>query len=286
MQDLLPTAAIEQAVRRAFHQDVMSLKPGNVHRYAAGHDMTMDDFLASADASVPWLLDSRLSAGQRIYGAARATREATGCNTNLGMLLLFTPLIMAVEKPARENLQERVKKVLQLLDDLEDAENFYAAIREASPGGLGRTEEHDVAQTATVSIMEAMCAAQQRDRVAYQYASGYTDIFSKPLNVLNLYKERWQSIEWALVACYLSFLTQFSDSHITRKYGEPVARQVRKQGGQILTRFTAYKNPEEAAPLLFEFDTQLKAEGINPGTSADLAAACMLASDLNDLLAG
>lgn len=263
----------------------MSLKPGNVHRFAAGHDMTIDDFQASAEASVPWLIDSQLMAGERVYKAVQATREVVNCNTNLGMLLLFTPLIMAVEKATLGNtLQQRVKNVLQALDDVEDTENFYAAIRLASPGGLGRTDEHDVKQAASVSIMDAMCAAQQRDRVAAQYANCYADIFSEPLDVLNLYKERWQSVEWALVACYLSFLTQFPDSHITRKYGEPVARYVWEQGEQVLNKFLAYKNPEEAAPLLLKFDTHLKAEGINPGTSADLTAACMLASELNDQL--
>lgn len=285
MRDCLPKAAIEAAVMRAFQQDVLSLKPGNVHRYASGHDMTIADFETSARASLPWLLESGLGTGERLYRAVKATREAVGCNTNLGMLMLFIPLVQAVERPATGSLQQRLSNVLQALDDVADAERFFAAIRLASPGGLGHVDEHDVSQPATVSIREAMCAAQHHDRIAWQYVSGYADVFGSALNCLITYKESWQSVEWALVACYLSFLSQFSDSHIVRKYGEPVALEVRQQGGDMLKRFITYKNPEEAAPLLLEFDTYLKAEGINPGTSADLTVACMLVSELDSLLA-
>lgn len=285
MRESLSRPAIETAVMRAMQQDVLSLKPGNVHRYAAGHDMTVADFETSARLSLPWLVRPELGAGERLYHAVRATRETVGCNTNLGILMLFIPLIMAVERSGEGALQQRVKNVLQTFDDIADAEHFFAAIRLAAPGGLGDVEEHDVNQTATVSIREAMCAAQHRDRIAAQYVNGYADIFGNALNCLLEYKERWRSVEWALVACYLSFLSQSSDSHIARKYGEAVALEVRQQGEEIFSQFITYKNPEEAAPLLFRFDTDLKAEGINPGTSADLAVACMLASEFDRLLA-
>ena len=284
MRDCLSRPAIEAAALRAMQMDIMALKPGNVHRYAAGHDMTLGDFETSARVSLPWLLRQELGPGERLYGAVRATREAVGCNTNLGILILFIPLILAVERKAEHTLQERVNKVLQAFDDVADAEHFFAAIRLASPGGLGAAREHDVNETASVPIMEAMCAAQHRDRIAFQYVSGYADVFGECLHCLHKYRARWQSMEWALVACYLSFLSQSSDSHIVRKYGEPVALEVRQQGEAIFSEFITYKNPEEAAPLLYKFDTDLKAKGINPGTSADLAVACMLVSELDRLL--
>ena len=285
MPDYLSSAAIESAVMRAFRQDVQSLKPGNVHRYAAGHDMSVADFETSAQVSVPWLLRSDLSMGRRLYHAVEATREAVNCNTNLGMLLLFLPLIQAVERQQPGvDLQARVNHVLQGLDDTLDTEWLYGAIRLASPGGLGSSEQHDVAETPTITIREAMCAAQHRDRVAYQYASGYEDIFGKALNCLRQCQTKWQSVDWALVACYLSFLSQFQDSHVVRKYGEVVAHEVCEQGEAVLSQFIKYKNPEEATPLLLDFDTRLKQDNINPGTSADLAAACMLASELDETL--
>jgi len=286
MPDCLSTPVIAAAVHRVFACDVAALKPGNVHRYAEGHDMTLADFEASAAASVPWLLQSELSGGQRLHEAVRATREVAGCNTNLGMLLLFVPLVLAAERPGRGSLRERLAGVLDSLNDPADAEHFFAAIRLAAPGGLGEAPEHDVRGHARVSILEAMCAAQHRDRIAFQYANGYADIYGHALDCLREYNEKWRSMEWALVACYLSYLSLFPDSHITRKHGEAVALEVRQQGEVVLGKFIKHKNPEEAAPLLLEFDTHLKAEDINPGTSADLAAACMLVSELDRLLAG
>ncbi|MCS3904468.1 triphosphoribosyl-dephospho-CoA synthase [Methylohalomonas lacus] len=284
MKDRLSAAAVEQSLHTAFVMDIRALKPGNVHAYAAGHDMTAADFERSAEVSVPCLLRSDRSPGERLHDAVAATRAAVGCNTNLGMLLLALPLVLAVQRPGQGSLQARVRDVLRSLDEFADAGHFFAAIRLAAPGGLGETEQHDVNKAADVSVITAMCAAQHRDRVARQYASDYADIFAEPLNVLRDCKERWHSVEWSLVACYLSFLTQFSDSHITRKYGESVARDVRQQGDKILTSFLSYRNPEEAASELLEFDAQLKAEAINPGTSADLSVTCLLVSELEERL--
>lgn len=285
MKSALPAAAVEQSLRTAFIADVRALKPGNVHIYAAGHDMTAADFERSAEVSVPCLLRVERSPGERLHDAVAATRSAVGCNTNLGMLLLALPLVLAVERPGQGPLRGRVAAVLRSLDDVADAEHYFAAIRLATPGGLGEAPQHDVGAPAEVSIVTAMCAAQHRDRVAYQYASDYADLFAGALETLRDCKERWQSVEWSLVACYLSFLTKFIDSHIVRKHGESVARQVQRQGEQVLDRYLGFRNPEEAAPQLLEFDTQLKTAGINPGTSADLAVACLLVSELEQRLA-
>lgn len=284
MTERLSPAVIERTVYRCLCQEVESLKPGNVHRFAAGHDMTVADFLRSAEVTAPILAKTSLSAGERLLEAVRATRAAAGCNTNLGMLLLFVPLVMAVERPRRGALQQRLHAALQELDTTAEAMLYFEAIRVASPGGLGRVEEHDVNSRPEVGVLAAMCAAQHRDRIARQYTHDYEDLFGEPLVILGECSERWHSVEWSLVACYLSFLSQFHDSHIIRKYGEPVASEVRQQAEKISTIFIKAGNPEEAAPLLLKFDARLKAEGINPGTSADLAAACLFIHELETLL--
>lgn len=284
MKDCLPAAEIAAAVTRAFLMDVRALKPGNVHDYAAGHDMTAADFERSAEVSVPWLLRAELAPGRRLLEAVKATRAAVGCNTNLGLLLLALPLVLAVETPHRGSLQERLRAALQSLEDIDDAEHFFAAIRLAAPGGLGEAGQYNVHSHADVSILTAMCAAQHRDRVAYQYACDYADLFAEPLKLLQDCNQRWQSMEWSLVACYLALLAQSPDSHITRKHGESVALDVLRRGEQVLTRFLSHDNPEEAAPMLLKFDAQLKAGGINPGTSADLSVACLLVSELDQRL--
>ena len=50
---MLAGDAIAAAYRDACLAELVALKPGNVHVFAAGHDMTMADFEASAQASAP-----------------------------------------------------------------------------------------------------------------------------------------------------------------------------------------------------------------------------------------
>src|SRR3546814_6932439 len=68
--------------------ELQSLKPGNVHVFADGHRMTVDDFEASAAASAPVIADPTLAVGERIYQAIQRTRAAVHSNTNLGIVQL------------------------------------------------------------------------------------------------------------------------------------------------------------------------------------------------------
>jgi len=68
-----------------------------------------------------------------------------------------------------------VKQVLGGLT-ARDAEDMYAAIRLAQPGGLGTTAEMDVAGSAPQDLLEAMRAAADRDMVARQYAEGFAHV--------------------------------------------------------------------------------------------------------------
>ena len=86
---------IESAVLASFKGEVEAFKPGNVSAYVEGHDMTVKDFIVSAEVSAPLLCQSEAGLGPRVLDSVMATRSAVGCNTNLGMLLLFAPLIMA-----------------------------------------------------------------------------------------------------------------------------------------------------------------------------------------------
>src|SRR5690242_14660894 len=89
--------ALSAAYIAACELELRALKPGNVHDFAAGHGMTVDDFAASAEVSAGPLCRPGASVGERILGAIRATRERVGCNTNLGIVLLAAPLVAAAE---------------------------------------------------------------------------------------------------------------------------------------------------------------------------------------------
>ncbi len=177
-------------------------------------------------------LRPRPGVGERILRAIQATRAVVAFNTNLGIVLLCAPLAHAALVPAVEpGLRERLRAVLAQLD-IEDAELTYRAIRLAQPGGLGSSPRHDVSSAPSVTLLEAMQEARLRDRIAWQYATGFEDVFESGTGLVRAALARWGSTEWAAVAVYLAFLARYPDSHVARKHGDEVAREVVSRGGR------------------------------------------------------
>ncbi|MBP2306443.1 triphosphoribosyl-dephospho-CoA protein [Azospirillum melinis] len=270
------TAELFMAVCRA---EVMALKPGNVHVHAAGHGMTVEDFLRSAEAAAPEIARSGAAVGERILRAVQATRSVVGCNTNLGILLLCAPLARAAEMAEARSLRDRLSAVLAVLT-VEDAAAAFEAIRLASPGGLGRAAEHDVAGAATVDLRTAMAAARSRDRIAAQYADGFRDVFD--IGVARARSMPDSDAVTLAEAIYLEFLTAFPDSHILRKHGEDRATAVLSEAREVHRQIAAASSAALRREHLFVFDARLKWQGTNPGTSADLTVASLLAHRLGD----
>ena len=86
---------LANAFKAACMAELEALKPGNVHIFADGHGMTVQDFIASADAVSEVIAQPNLTLGQRILHSVQATQNAVQMNTNLGMILLCAPLIQA-----------------------------------------------------------------------------------------------------------------------------------------------------------------------------------------------
>ncbi len=273
---MLTGDAVAAAYRDACLAELVALKPGNVHVFAGGHDMTTADFEASAQASAPAMGAPALSVGERIFEAVRRTREAVGCNTNLGIVLLCAPLAQAALSSGKGSLRDRLRRVLERLD-VADAEQAFAAIRMTEPGGLGAAPQHDVRAPPTVSLAVAMAAAADRDRIAAQYAGGFADIFDLGLPCLRAGLTRWRSERWATTATYLGFLARLPDSHVARKYGIERAESICAKARPYLERLDEAEDTEQLVPALLAFDQELKAAGLNPGTSADLAVGCLFA---------
>ena len=136
---------VEQAYLDACLAELAALKPGNVHKYAAGHDMTVTDFETSARVTAPVMAASGLTIGRRIHEAIRRTRQAVANNTNLGIVLLCAPLAQAALEPPAASLRRRLEDVLKSLT-IDDAEQAFAAIRLANPGGLGEGKAYCLGQ--------------------------------------------------------------------------------------------------------------------------------------------
>jgi triphosphoribosyl-dephospho-CoA synthase len=266
---------------RACRQETEALKPGNVHVFADGHRMTVDQFITSAAVSSAPLTDPDLPLGRRIFEAVRATRAAVGVNTNLGILLLAAPLLRATERAG--GVRRNVSFVLRQLD-LADAADIFAAIAHARPGGLGEADENDVREPPKTGLLEAMHQAAGYDMIAKQYIADFDDVFDVGLAALDEAAARGESGMWPTVFAYLAFLTAFPDSHIGRKQGPATAVAVQSQAGTILAALHTRQEENERQNLLTEFDRRLKGEGINPGTSADLTVAALLVRNLRDNL--
>lgn len=272
---------IEAAFIASCRDEIEAPKPGNVHIYADGHGMTTKDFLRSAAVAAPALSRSSTSVGARILAAVEATFAEVGMNTNLGIILLCAPLAAAMELGGE--LQPAVQAILARLTRA-DAQSAFRAILRAAPAGLGEAARHDVHGAADATLLEAMREAAGRDKIAFQYASGFADVFATGMRALDDARLKDWPPPWPVVGVYLGFLAGFPDSHIARKHGLADATQVQSEALDMQNRFARQTDPAERLADLLIFDRRLKASGLNPGTSADLTVATVFADRLRRIL--
>jgi triphosphoribosyl-dephospho-CoA synthase len=273
---------VAAAFSRACLDELEAPKPGNVHLFAPGHRMTAAEFVRSANAAAAPLAVPGARVGSRILGAVEATLAAVGTNTNLGIILLCAPLAAAAEVRSAD-LRAALAQVLEALD-IQDAELAFRAIARAAPAGLGRAERHDVTETASVSLKDAMAEASSRDRIARQYVSDFEDIFERGEPVLTAVLASGAEPKWATLAVYLEFLSAFPDSHIARKHGIATAEDVCRAASRYHRRMRSLEKPAALLADLLAWDALLKERGINPGTSADLTVATLFAHRLRTIL--
>lgn len=271
---------ISRAVYLACIYEATARKPGNVHPGASFDDLRWEDFLLSAAAISPIL--PRFApdgVGRMVLEAVRATREVVSSNTNLGIVLLLAPLVRA------DVLSIPLPEVLRTLT-VEDASLVYRAIRELTPGGMGKVEEQDIADEPTITLLEAMRLAKDRDTIAKWYCTDYADLAGFCLMWLErLLVEEKLRAESAIVQLQLIVLTQISDSLIERKQGREAANEVRERAGPLwLDGLTTRKNRAKVA----EFDAWLRSYGKsrNPGTTADMITATLYVALRRGLLPG
>jgi len=137
---------------------------------------------------------------------------------------------------------------------------------------------------ATVSLLQAMSEAANRDMVARQYATDFADIFDRGLPLFESVSRRRGEAKWATLATFLGFLSAFPDSHIARKFGAETARCVQGTALNFARMLQAAEQADQLLPALLTWDSALKAKAVNPGTSADLTVATLFAHRLRTIL--
>jgi triphosphoribosyl-dephospho-CoA synthase len=256
--------------------EVAAAKPGNVTPAHDFSDTTYAEFVRSALALGPVFGErpARVrSVGELISDGVAATARVADTNTNLGIVLLFAPLVRAAAtRREDETLRSAVHRTLADLD-VDDAAAAFAAIARARPGGLGDAPEHDVRAPASVSLREAMVVAADRDSIASEYATGYAIVFETGLPLLsNMLRDGIPTLE-AVVSLHVGLLASRPDTLIARKAGAAAARAVTEAAREVRGGIRS----------LADFDASLRGgdHRLNPGTTADLVAATLLAALLS-----
>jgi triphosphoribosyl-dephospho-CoA synthase len=268
--------SLEHRVQLACLLEVSAAKPGNVTPSHDFSDTTYADMVGSGLALGSAFASQRArrrGVGDLIADGVHATARVTDANTNLGIVILFAPLVRAAAtRTGDETLGAATKRVLAQLD-VDDAVAAFAAIVQARPGGLGDAPEHDVRAPASVSLREAMAAAAHRDSIASEYATGYAIVFDEGLPLLaDALREQASTLD-AIVSLHVGLLATRPDTLIARKAGAGAADAVTAAARQV----------RDGTLSLADFDASLRGNGhrLNPGTTADLVAATLLAALLS-----
>jgi len=281
---VLSSEQLANLYRQACEIELQAFKPGNVSVYSAAHDMTVEDFRLSAAVSAGPINCADYGLGEKIYYAVKATKEAVACNTNLGIVLLCAPLLQAAMlRVEGQSLREALALVLENTT-VEDAEWMFRAITLAAPGGLGAVAEQDVKQPAAVTLKQAMALAADRDRIAKQFITCFKDVFDFAVLHYNSGFVWSGDCAWAALTVFCEMLARYPDSHIERKYGKQYSEWIAAEMALLCEALKSAANPEDVLPMLYKLDSAFKAKKINPGTTADITVAAVLAALLEQLI--
>jgi triphosphoribosyl-dephospho-CoA synthase len=277
---LRPELAIATAAQLACLLEASAPKPGNVSPGRHFADARYEDFLASAAAiGGPLATIGEQSLGATIDLASEATAAWTRSNTNLGIVLLLAPLAHAAHRiaasaPIKIDYTALRDALRELLDEttVDDARAAYAAIRRTAPGGLGRAEAQDVANQPTVTLLEAMELAVDRDGIAREYATGFETTFTVGAPALDAARTAGLSWDDAVVETFLTIVANGADTHIARRGGVDLADAVTNRARAALAQGGVRSSAGRRA--IEEMDAALRRDSnlANPGTSADLTA--------------
>lgn len=165
-------------------------KPGNVHRTQDFDDMVFEDFLISgvvigdimkqtAERGLKYREPEnfhKIGLGKQIRDAVIETNKWVANNTNLGIIMLLTPICAAAAmntdlKNTRENIDVLIRATTP-----EDAVNLYDAISIADAGGMGERDELDVGSSKAkdeliekgLNMYDVLEISAGWDRLAYE----------------------------------------------------------------------------------------------------------------------
>lgn len=265
-------------------------KPGNVHRTRDYDDMVFEDFIISGIVIGDTIREAcsdvdieNPQLGKYILQAVAETDRWIKNNTNLGIVMMTTPIaIAAAISDSFDDIRENVK-LLMGNTSVDDACDLYDAINIADAGGMGDQDEYDVASDNAKNELRAngqtmfdvLKISAPWDMLAREMTSDMPVVFELGYPTYHELKDK-KTLNEACLLTFLTILSQVPDTLISRKYGNDEALKISMMTRDLLKM----KDSDDFLDQVGEFDDYLFANKYNPGTTADLTAASIFVSYL------
>ncbi|MDH4183596.1 MAG: triphosphoribosyl-dephospho-CoA synthase [Nitrospinota bacterium] len=267
-------AKAAMAARMALLMEAAAEKPGNVTPTRGFEEMDFTSFIISSQVVGDLLARAaNKSVGWIILNAVTDAMKATGANTHLGAILLLAPLAHAFLKSGTLSARSTGATLAGLTT--KDAVMAYKAIRLASPGGLGRAPQQDTRRPPTVTLLEAMKLAAERDLIAREYSTGFSITFGLGAPEMEANIGAGLAPLEAVTQTFLTIMSRHPDTLISRKNEPEMANKASEEAARILSLGGMHSARGRRA--VYEFDQALRIESnlLNPGATADLTAAAL-----------
>lgn len=266
------TRTIAQQAELALLLEVATTpKPGNVDRHRDHGDLRFEHFLAGtvgASDGLRALADpDGPPIGVAFERAVEGMSDQSGGNTQFGGLLLLAPLVRAAALGGLT--PDRARRIAEGTG-VEDAVGFYRAFEHVDVAVADPPEDMDALDVRRGS--DAVPAVRQRNLSLYDViersadhdgiAREWTGGFERPLEAAEAIETRDGPVTDRAAETFLDMLATEPDTFVAINHGEEVAESVRE-------RAAAARDGRVKPDALAE---ELVAEGINPGTTADLLA--------------
>jgi triphosphoribosyl-dephospho-CoA synthase len=277
-------------------------KPGNVHRTQDFEDMVYEDFLISgivigdimkkaAKKGLKYRYKEEsmhnIKLGKLIKKAVLETDKWVENNTNLGIIMLLTPLSAAAGMTdVFSELRWNVGRIMDATTP-EDAVNLYDAINIADAGGMGERDELDVGSQEAreellekdINLFQVLEMSSQWDMLSHELTNRMPVAFKTGFPIFKELKTDYGTNK-ATVQTFLTILSKYPDTLISRKYGKKEAAHVSEDAKAILDAGGILN--DEGYSMLEEFDQKLITKILNPGTTADLTASSIMIAFLEE----
>ena len=262
-------------------------KPGNVDRERDFPDLRFEHFLVGAVGSGAGLRAAAGGApvGETFEQAVAGMSRQEGGNTQFGALLLLVPLARAAARTSGDGSEGdgadgaaglAPEAATAVVEDttVEDAANFYRAFdrvnvfvddppEDAETLDVRRgSDAIPAVEERGVTLSDVLALGADEDDVAAEWTNGFERTFWAADRLADL--DGPLSARGARV--YLELLSREPDTLVAKQHGTKVAESVRVRAQEAL---------EDGPDLIEAFADSLVADGVNPGTTADLTAAAL-----------